>query len=353
MNLSAVAETPEPATVAPGVVATHLGQHQVALAKVFTEAAAFDLRAYEGPTSMVDELEARTRALLDRAVATLRAILDACEANQAGADTTDEFGFEDAVAEVMSAPSSVSAVEELAFMASLELRQCDARIVSTRASGTAMNRLITCDTSLRRLRRGVAAVENQIAALTDVAARIDLAPHLEISLRVRRAYGKFCRAVSGEGEPTAESLRARLRSLGTQIAVLVGWDVYPEFRVQDRLLLHDLQHRVLDWLRAGDDAVPATGVRIWQDLSSTVQMFRQISRRAELVNHDAALLARLVPMYGATAPGAPMTDACVHELRPLAGLDLELDEILLGGERTSMGELTAILRRLHAGSASA
>jgi hypothetical protein len=185
------------------------------------------------------------------------------------------------------------------------------------------------------------AVDVAIASVEAVPTLLDFTSELQTSLAVRRAYGKFRARILAGGDPTPDTLRARFRGAGTHIAKLVGWDIYPEMRVQDRLLLRELQQRVLDWLRGGPEATSAAGVRLWQDLTGCLQMFLLVNRRQELVEHDTAIVRALAAQVEASELDA----SAWASVRALEGLDPELDQLLTGAVFETSA-LRPIVRRI-------
>jgi len=307
-----------------------------------------DIRAYEIASieRVISELQPTTLALLRDTRALLGDLIDT---QQNAASTLEEpastwashLPFEHELdAAVATKLGSRQAVEEIAFIAQLELRQREERLMRITARQGATALLGECDSSLRRVRKALNAVDAAIAKAESVPPRLDFTSELQTSLAVRRAYAKFRARLNLEGEPRPDTLRSRFRAAGTQIAILVGWDAYPEMRVQDRLLLRELQLRVLGWLRGGPEATTAAGMRLWQDLAGCVEMFSLINRRQELVAHDSAIVRALVD--GERSESDPELR---EALRPLDGLDRDLDD-LLAGPRLAGDQVAAVLARL-------
>lgn len=174
-------------------------------------------------------------------------------------------------------------------------------------------------------------------------AMLDFASELEVSLRVRRVCAKLRRRVLAGGDPTPDSLCARLRSAGTAIAMLVGWEVYPCLRVRDRLQLRDIQRRILDWLRHDKDAT--AGLRLWQDLVSFMQMLSQVNRRQELVAHDRRVIREAYARVTESASEALAAETLAL-LAPLEGLDDEIDALIASADRDRRGAWSSPLERL-------
>jgi hypothetical protein len=235
---------------------------------------------------------------------------------------------------------STSAVEDIAFMVMLEMRQRRERIRLVESSNDEVVLLGECDSALRRIRKGLGAIDVVIARLEGTVPLLDFSSELEQSLLVRRAYGKFRARVAKNGQPGPSELRSRLRAAGTHIAVLVGWSAFPLLRVRDRLQLRRLQRRILDWLRSGDvDEV--AGLRLWQDVAGFVDMLGQVNRRQELLEHDATLVASLAGRLRSTSCRDDDLAAMVLVLR---GMDDELDAWL---EAPRIDALGPILERLE------
>lgn len=329
-----------------------LARFQAPMHELVVRGRTIDIRAYEiaGIDRIAGELRPQTLTLVRDGRELLGSIVDQCKrvdpadwiVGDAATSTWSSYlPFERAIDATMVNLGSHQVVEEIAFIADLELRQREERLERVKPSQGTTALLGECDSSLRRIRKALTAVDAAIATVESVPPLLGFTSELHTSLAVRRAYAKFRSRVLAGGEPTPDSLRARLRGVGTQIAMLVGWDVYPELRVQDRLLLRDLQQRVLDWLRGGSDATPASGLRLWQDLAGCVEMFALVNRRQELVEHDSTIVRTLSQRLEAS----DLPERVWQDLGPLEGLDPELDQLLA---QAPMGtaELRSVVRRL-------
>lgn len=242
-------------------------------------------------------------------------------------------------------PAPVRAVEELAFLAQLELRQRWERLSRLQSASHIAPLLTECDSSLRRIAKSLSALDATIAKSTHAPPTLDFRSELTASLQVRRAYGRFRAETLARGDPPPDRLRARLRLLGTQIAMLIGSDTYPLMRVRDRLILREFQQRLLHWLRGEHDATPASGFRIWTDFAVCMEMFSHVNRRQELREHDTAVIeAVLAHLRDDTSP--KLDDSTVFDkVVSLQGLSPPLDE-LLGTAALDVGRIEDTLARL-------
>ncbi|HET9933739.1 MAG TPA: hypothetical protein VFQ35_23710 [Polyangiaceae bacterium] len=148
---------------------------------------------------------------------------------------------------VARAVDPVNAIGEIVFVASLELRLSEERLRSAGAT-SATTLLAECDSALRHLAKGLRAVVHA-ASRSREEPRVSAHVELAVSRQVRRAYARFRRRIAAA--EAAPDLHSRFRAAGTQIAMLVGHEAYPRMRVRDRLVLQDLQRRILAWLRDG------------------------------------------------------------------------------------------------------
>lgn len=339
-----------------------LAQHQESLKSIVLRGRHLDIRAYELATAeQVDrELKPAVLRLLTEARSLLSEILQACERALSEAEAGQSSGtgldsptsaampFERAIDATLEARAgSRRAVEEIAFIAQLELRQRFERlerVVPAHGHGTMLDE---CDSSLRRSRKALTAVDAAIARAERVAPQLDYTSELQQSLMVRRVYSKFRERALEGGEPTTDGLRARFRAVGTLFAKLVGEDIYPDMRVRDRLLLRDLQQRVLVWLRAGETAKPALGLRLWQDIAACIEMLSLVNRRQELIEHDHGRVRAAEEALVGQSDVQPLSDALRSTLKPLQGLDLELDRLLAQEVAPAVGQLRPLLARLR------
>lgn len=222
---------------------------------------------------------------------------------------------------------------DVAFIAALELRQRRERLARLGPAQPPLALIGECDSALRAIHKALGAVDAVIAEAAGSAPRLDFSSVLQSSLRVRRRFATFRARILAAGEPGEEGLRGHIRALGTHIAKLVGWDVYPELRVHDRLQIRVLQCRILGWLQAGEAGATADGVRVWQDLVAFVRMMGQINRREELVEHDRGVVGRAWQMLAGVEAAGDVPEPILRLLASLEGLDDALDGLLQAGVR--------------------
>lgn len=262
-----------------------LREFQRPMAALVEDVESVDLRHYETCSTVQSRVELRAVAsrLVQEARVLVGAILSVCESRQSGdaSDLHDSFlPFEraiDAVVEVGGA--SVRAVEDVAFLVQLELRQREERLRRLSDAADALAVIGECDSALRRIHKGFGAIDVAIARADSVAPLLDFSSELEESLLVREAYAKFRARLFAEGTPGLNELYAKMRVVGTHIAVLVGWNAYPLLRVRDRLQLRELQQRILAWLRPQNRVDDVAGMRLWQDVVGFVAMTTPTSSR--------------------------------------------------------------------------
>ena len=318
-----------------------LAMFQQLLLDVVKGCAAIDIRSYElaSVPRLLTELRPPTLKLLAEGRSLVSSLLDTCEVMQrpypmvrslppVQISQGGDRRFERAVdAVVASNFVSFEAIEQMTFMAQLELRQRAERLEQLMPDCEAAMLLSECDSSLRRLRKSLNAVGLTIARVLGVPPLAEYRSELDTSLAVRRALAGFRTRVTKGGEPAANKLRERFSYIANQIEILVGWDIYAGMRVRDRLLLRGLQQRLLAWLNTRNPT-PESGVRLWQDIAGCVEMFAMVNRRQELVEHDKAFLTQYVAALSAQAPDALIDADAWRQLRAIEGLDVELDALL-------------------------
>lgn len=340
--------------------AATLASFQQLLLAVVKSSATIDIRSFElaGVARLLAELRPATLKLLGEARSLVGSLLDTCEILRRpypGVRSIPPFAlsgsgerqFERAVDAVVAANRvSLEAVEEMAFMAQIELGQRSERLERGGLHWEAAALLGECDSSLRRLRKSLNAVGLTIARLLGVPPLAEYRSELESSLAIRRGLKSFRVRVNKGGDPPPNKLRERFRYIANQIEILVSWDIYSGMRVRDRLLLRSLQQRLLAWLNVMN-APADQGTRLWQDIAACVEMFALVNRRQELVEHDTQLLTKLANSLRAQAPRAPVEAELLRQLRAAEGLDLELDG-LFDQQHLNVETLLTVLDRLVA-----
>lgn len=156
---------------------------------------------------------------------------------------------------------------------------------------------------------------------------------LIISLEIRRVYTKFSKMVSEENwandiELTTMIIRERLRRIGSAIAVLYGRDVFSHLRVSDRVLIKQLQQRILNWL-SNKTVDLEMGKTIWQDVCSFAELLTEINNRAELIQHDNQTLSTVYDEL-ASLPDfiKPLPDNLFTQLKTAFGRNGYLDQLI-------------------------
>lgn len=310
-----------------------------------------DIRAFEVSSTDRIAVELRPAALacLDEAQALLTGILEECDRLIKGAQRPQRaasgLSFDLAMDVTVAAMfGSHREVAQIAFIADLELRKRRERLELAEEKSGAVQLLSECDSSLRQVCKAMSAVDAAIARAESIPAKLDFTFELETSLLIRRTYALLRARILALGEPTPETLRAQFRSAGTLLAMFVGWEAYAKLRVSDRLLIRDLQGRILEWLRRGPDASIPAGLRLWQDLVACVEIFSLVNLRQELIEHDTSSVHELRALIQAES-GTEVRPAIRRILDRLNGFDQELDQ-LLASNAVTIAALRPMIERL-------
>ncbi len=147
----------------------------------------------------------------------------------------------------------------------------------------------------------------------------------ELAVATRQAYRRFIartRTIAAGLEAGLLELSAGLRLAAAAIAALIGEDVYPALRIEDREALRRLQARLFAAVREGDEFFAR---RVWADLAGFAELLGAVNRRHELVVHDYELACEALARLAALGPDEALAQGWRTRLRALAGRDAELD----------------------------
>ncbi|MCB9755840.1 MAG: hypothetical protein H6713_38405 [Myxococcales bacterium] len=305
---------------------------------LFERARAVDTRRFESrdPDAIAREHIPEITALLADARATLCDVAtryDGGGASIAGATAPgDDFSVH--VDTLMRGDDTGTRVADLAIIARMELAQRLECIRRLPANASTWDIIAVTSSVRRRVLKSVSAIQKAICEHERLDREIPwFRAERERSLEVRRAYATFRRRLELERPPSRDELYARLRLVGTALAMLIGDDVYEHLRVTDRQLLRRLQEKVIQRLRVdpSSDGRAATreGERVWQDIATAAELLMQVNRRAELREHDAATLRRLTEELRPLSPRARVTPELRARLSSLMGADPAIDGLLL------------------------
>lgn len=237
---------------------------------------------------------------------------------------------------------AIDRAADLAFIMRMELMHKQ-RGLENALSRPRIHLVAECETCQRRLIEGLSALDT---CLTGSSQTLSM-KGIEASLVARQAYAKFRTqvAVLPRVEADQESLRRGLRAAGTLIAILVGSDAYPQFRIADRHHVSLLQRRILAFL--AEPTSVSAGVDLYRDFKAFVELMAVINQRQDLRQHD------LVHMRGWLSEidedperiDEPLTRLERYRSH-LYGLDTELDRVFEGHTIVDRVSLVALLQGL-------
>ena len=274
-----------------------------AIHDVLVRAKAIDLRAAEPDKSEAahDALLATLVPLLDEAAAIIGRVTEQFEADENDRERVD--------------------VADIAALAGMSLQQRRTLLVHAQPCDH-WRFLENCERSLRSLLKSASVVEGALARYDHLPARLHRAADLTAALAVRRRYATLRRDVLQAGA-TQPDLTQRLQAVSRSLATLLNCLEYSAMRLGDRRELRMLQFRVQSWLSVvrPDESI---GERTWEEAVAVVMLLGGISRRSELVAHDAALLTAMSEAIARDSEPRALRDAA----DTLFGLDAELDRLL-------------------------
>lgn len=208
------------------------------------------------------------------------------------------------------------------------------------------------DTGLRRAGKALVALESAICEFENLPTPDRQWVELDLSLKIRQLYSRFRRAVGRLERPEARMIE-RLQGVTGCIAELRQLDIYPFFRIEDRMTIRSLQKRIGSLLETSPDDEDAAS-RLWQDAVSLTQLLADVNRRAELRQHDTHVLNGLIHRLDMTSTDRPLAGtAWLDALSALEGLDDTLDEYLEAQRASASPDVEPtppvayLLRRLH------
>lgn len=162
-------------------------------------------------------------------------------------------------------------------------------------------------------------------------------------LKLRHSLVRFVRAVDGSQPPSPEELSARLRSIVTSIAILIGGTHLMAVRKNDLAELLILRSEALEWLAQAPGEQEIDGLRLWRDFATIAESMSELSSRQTLVEHDLAIWKRFLETSSELPAEAPITHEQLVSVRSTWGRSKKLDEALEFPSGLTVGRLRALL----------
>ncbi|MBZ0114764.1 MAG: hypothetical protein K8J08_20040 [Thermoanaerobaculia bacterium] len=245
-----------------------------------------------------------------------------------------------------SVPSDVA---DLAYMSRSELLAIRDALLGSLAANMVWKVLSYADAGLGRSERALIAVNACIREVEGLPADQQIRLNLEDSLVIRRQYALFRRAMERAGSPSGAKLVRSLNGIATHIAALRNLRVYSLLRIDDRRRIRELQKRILAALESQASGAEEDRRVLWKDLQTTADLFMEVNKREELVEHDRRrVLEAYRELFQREPPPSFLPAAIRGQLEALLGRDPELDAILLDGKRCEAASSRGPLARLRA-----
>ncbi len=183
--------------------------------------------------------------------------------------------------------------------------------------------------ALGTVRRITIVIENALAVCEGLTAALSCLDDAERALALRRLFVDLGQKLCVQKPPDAEEVAERLRGSASVIADLFGSNIYADLRASDRIQLHRLQETLLSWLGGADNFDPESGLALWGDLATFVELLGQINSRQELIEHDRNVLRDATrELFSGDAAPEVIPVRLVEVLATLEGRDAEIDRLL-------------------------
>lgn len=312
----------------------YAGDLRERLVSLFERARAIDLRRYEAASTPSD---------IDRLVELVSSVLE--EARERVHDASDFFaqtGSRDGAAPLQllkrdedASLRSEPTTEQARHLCSgilLDLRlsanQLEPLQVAASAREDREEVLTATAACLHKIRKAATAVDRVLAQVDGHDPALTTTIELESSLRTRKEYVHYRRAVMGSGPPSSERLLDRLCRAAIAFMRMQAKSMYCDLRLSDRLELQAMHERVSAWVEAPQHDLEE-GRRLWQDCAGLAELLKQINLRSDLIDHDKQLMGRLVPLLAAMDASRPLPDEIFDQAKRLLGRDDAVDSLIL------------------------
>ena len=263
----------------------------------------------------------------------------------------DDDGDNDLFAETpqvgSSKPAGVQEVGEIAFIARWDLRRRVTQLGSLDENSELWSVIALCSAIRRHVCKACTEVERALCRALGLRSQLEelSISELGIALATRRAYLAFVRDTRAtEDRLVRGEIRhdRALRSTSSNLAKIVGRDVYEDMRVEDRKELRALQARILSWGR-GELGGDLGARRLWLDASAVAELLLGVQQREVLREHDHALCGEALDELR----GGRIAAGLLRRLGELEGRDPDVAELVASGE-TGAERWRPVIERIYA-----
>ncbi|MEM9292093.1 MAG: hypothetical protein AAGD01_10470 [Acidobacteriota bacterium] len=285
-------------------------------------------------------------SLLEDAVDLLGEIQEHFEADDAHRNKGEQDSSLVDIGALISSELAARSLADLSFVARSELKSCRQELGAAEKQNNFWHMASRCDTGLRRMRKALISVESSIYEYQSRKGPIRVWYDLDLSLQIRKIYGKIRRDILFGPVPEDDELVDRFPQVMEHFRNLRSLDLYPLLRIDDRVQMKRMTRRIADWL-SQDPRDGEEGQRLWQDLTGFAGLLSQINNRQELREHDRQLIDLGRRVLRNRRKGGQLPEELLQDFENLLGLDDELDALILAPEDNLQHSWSGPLERLQ------
>jgi len=324
-----------------------------ALRTLFESCKCFDTRAYEEQPSEPETFSALVPIIqgeLDGALSLVHLVLDYYEPiADAELKPRQDGDWKDPS---QSRSRTAQTLVDLCFVARIELVQQSERLQSLTPASEPWTIIEVCASTRRRILRSVSALEDGICRREGfVSAQMFYPSELQSSLQIRRAYGRFRKAVTRGKAPDGHTIHTRLRAALREFSVIVDGPIYQDLRAEDRRHFYELKQQIDAWFEKGNGRDTAHGLKIFENLVNFAHLLVEVNNRSELREYDSRILSEVyLHLFGGSERYTHISEEVLAKVRVLYGRDDELDHLMNYAEDSPVELWRLPLARLMASS---
>lgn len=294
-----------------------------------------------GSISIDASVRASVRAFFTRTVDLCERLIDRLEEI-----TEHDYQQPPAQGRTITRTAAAEEITSLAFVARAQLAETLQEINVAEAQQDNWRYTYKADAGVDQALKALIAIEASFCAHEEMPPRKRRWRHLDDAIAIRTCYAELRRYFRRDAAPSGMRLFLELRGAARRIASLRFMGIYPMMRVLDRLELRSFYKRIQMWLDAPDRHM-SDGAETWLDLVAFVELLERINLRQELVDHDARVIDKVIPLLDRRADDNATPTSILQLLATVEGRDEILDEVLLRQRKTTTAELKRILLRVR------
>ncbi len=235
----------------------------------------------------------------------------------------------DEIGALIAKEAATQFIDDTAAATAFPLRYTLGALERAMSQGESVRLLSEADAALNRLKRALRGLSPLFSEHFGLSCPQLSDEEVQAAVATRRAYGELRRRLADDGVPADPvALESLIRRAADLFEALLYGDQDKTMRIDDRVEMRGLVHRIRSWESAPRSFNSAEPTHLAQDVVGFVRLLNGINNRQELIEHDQRAAEEALSGLQRCPLDETPSATVLAAIRTLEGRDRVVDSLL-------------------------